>query len=237
MQGYLVSAPAPRTELQRIDALHRLGILDTEASEAWDALARLASTICDTPIGLVSLVDQDRQWFKARVGLDAEETPRDQAFCAHAILDEDIFTVADATQDARFSDNPLVTGDPDIRFYAGMPIKAPDGHALGTICVIDRKPRILSHDQEESLRQIGRQAEELLRMRSLAIALQEHPDDDLLQRLEDEIVHPMTPLFLPLSTLRTMGHDPARDAKLDEIQRLLQSIRSTIKDLHTEAAK
>ncbi len=232
-----MSAPLHPQETQRLDALRRLELLDSDASAAWDALAQLASTICETPIALVSLVGEDRQWFKAKVGLDADETPRDHAFCAHAILEQDIFTVADATQDARFQDNPLVTGHPDIRFYAGMPIKAPDGNALGTVCVIDRQPRILTNVQEESLRQIGRQAEELLRMRSLAIDLQAHTDVELLQRLEDEIIHPMTPLFLPLSTLRTMGHDPDRDAKLDEVQRLLQAIRTTIKDLNTEAAK
>lgn len=139
------------SESSRLDVLASYDIMDTAAEKVFDDLTRLATTICGTPISLVSLVDENRQWFKSRVGLDAEQTPRDQAFCAHAIQDDVPFIIEDATKDARFVDNPLVTDDPNIRFYAGMPLIVEDGSALGTLCVIDRKPRSLTDEQIRSL--------------------------------------------------------------------------------------
>lgn len=150
-------APSPRDELARLEALRALAILDTPPEQAYDDAVKLAASACGTPIALVSLIDEARQWFKARVGLDVTETPRDQAFCAHAIRDPGhLLVVPDASRDVRFADNPLVTGKPDIRFYAGAPLVTQRGLALGTLCVIDRVPRMLAPDQAESLAALAR---------------------------------------------------------------------------------
>ena len=159
-------APLPANERERLKALLRYEILDTDSERHFDDLTLLASHICQTPIALVSLVDKDRQWFKARVGLSVSETSRDVSFCAHAILQPNLFIVPDATEDARFADNPLVTSEPKIRFYAGMPLFTSDGkHALGTLCVIDRVPRELSATQKEEIEALARQVQALLELR------------------------------------------------------------------------
>lgn len=135
------SAPLPIDEIDRLAELRRYSILDTPPEVAFDIITQLAAHICETPIALISLVDGDRQWFKARCGLDVNETPRDVAFCSHAILHNGLFVVPDATRDDRFAQNPLVTGPPNIRFYAGFPLKSPHAHNLGTLCVLDYIPR------------------------------------------------------------------------------------------------
>jgi PAS domain S-box-containing protein len=156
MRKTVTGAPIPANEKRRLSTLRQYQLLDTPSEELFDAFARLAAQICGTPISLISLVDEDRQWFKANVGLPGvTETSREIAFCAHAILEDGIFEVPDARADKRFANNPLVLEDPNIRFYAGVPLVTADGDALGTLCVIDREPRTLSAGQREALRAIA----------------------------------------------------------------------------------
>lgn len=181
----MIPAPIPANEAERLAALARYDILDTAAEVEFDDFTWLASQICGTSIALISLVDADRQWFKSRVGLDAAETSRDVAFCSHAVLGPDIFEVPDASKDGRFADNPLVTGAPDIRFYAGSPLTTPAGLRLGTLCVIDRVARSLSAQQRESLARLGRQVVAQLELRLAKkeleerLALQEQAEDKI----------------------------------------------------------
>ncbi len=150
-------APLPRNEAIRLIALKQCNILDTPPEPEFDELVQVTALLCDVPVALISLVDHNRQWFKAKVGLAVPETPRDVAFCAHAILQSDVLVVEDATQDPRFADNPLVTGDPFLRFYAGVPLTTHDGMNLGTLCVIDFVPRTLSAEQLAGLRALAKQ--------------------------------------------------------------------------------
>jgi GAF domain-containing protein len=152
-----VSYPIPENEAERLNTLRGYGILDTHPEDRFDDLTRLATLICGTPISLISLVDEDRQWFKSKTGLEVCQTPREEAFCAHAIMSPELLLVPDASQDPRFATNPLVLGELHVRFYAGAPLTAPNGHHLGALCVIDRVPRQLSREQLESLRILSRQ--------------------------------------------------------------------------------
>jgi signal transduction histidine kinase/ActR/RegA family two-component response regulator len=163
------SPPIPANDVARVAALRALGILDTPPEPNYDDLTRLAAQICQVPIALISLVDADRQWFKARVGLDPAETPRELSFCAHAIAEPqtDVFVVPDASADPRFAANALVTGAPHIRFYAGTPLVTHDGWALGTLCVIDRVPRQLTPDQLHALTTLRRHILDALELRRI----------------------------------------------------------------------
>lgn len=156
-------APLPNDEAERLRVLRAHNILDTAPAQEFDDLVRLVAHACGTPIAAVSLIDEQRQWFKASTGLAVTETPRADAFCARTILQTELMIVHDAQADERFADNPLVTGDPHIRFYAGMPLTTEDGHALGSLCVIDLVPRTLTSEQEETLRLLARQVSSQLR--------------------------------------------------------------------------
>ncbi|BAU54332.1 GAF domain-containing sensor histidine kinase [Mucilaginibacter gotjawali] len=161
-----------KEEASRLAALNSYGILDTMPSSDLDDLAHLASVLCGTPIALISLIDEKRQWFKARVGMNPVETPREFSFCAHAILqDNDLFVVPDAREDERFAKNPLVIDDPYIVFYAGVLLKSADGYPLGTICVIDNAPKTLSNDQIYALTVLSRQVMHLLELKKSKIEI------------------------------------------------------------------
>lgn len=156
----------PSNEVERLEALESYGIMDTLPEEDFDDITRIASEICQTPISLITLIDKDRQWFKSKQGLKVSETPREHAFCAHAILDpQDIMIVPNPRDDVRFQDNPLVTGDPHILFYAGVPLVNPEGFALGTLCTIDQKVRQLNEQQLGSLKALANQVVAQLELR------------------------------------------------------------------------
>ena len=152
-----MAIPKPiRNEAARVEALQKYAILDTEPEQAFDDLVLLASFICKTPIALISLVDEDRQWLKSKVGVSISETPREIAFCATAIQQPDVFVVPDTLNDERFRNNPLVVSEPKVRFYAGAPLIDEEGYALGTICVLDRIPREFAPDQQAALKALSR---------------------------------------------------------------------------------
>lgn len=192
-----MSALAASTEAARLAALDRYAILDTEPEETFDDLVLLAAHICKTPMAMLSLVDDHRQWFKSSVGVQVREMPRDVSFCAHAIEQRELFIISDTLQDTRFRENPLVTGDPHIRFYAGAPLLTEDEYALGTLCVVDREPRELDADQTEALLSLGRLALRQMELRRnlhlLKEALsdrtkEEHARESEIKRLEDKLV-------------------------------------------------
>ena len=161
----MIPAQEPSNELERVAALYQCNILDTESEQGFDDITQLAAYICQTPIALVSLIDKDRQWFKSKIGITDTETPRRSAFCAHTILQDGIFIVPDTLNDPRSSDHPLVTYPPNIRFYAGIPIKTVEGYALGTLCVIDHQPRELNKEQISAFKALANQVRHLIETR------------------------------------------------------------------------
>lgn len=166
-----MKAPLPPNEAARLEALRQYHLLDTAPEQSLDDVTHLAAYICGTPTALISLVDETRQWFKSRFGLNMTETPREQAFCAHTILQPDLLEVEDARADRRFADNPLVQADPKIRFYAGAPLRTLEGHALGSLCVIDRTPRKLNAEQRDALNRLARLVMKAFEVRRAADAL------------------------------------------------------------------
>ena len=173
-----MATPQPiKNEAARVAALHKYAILDTEPEQAFDDLVLLASFICKTPIALISLVDEARQWFKSKVGVSISETPREIAFCATAIQQPDVFVVPHTLNDERFRNNPLVVSEPNVRFYAGAPLINEEGHALGTICVIDRIPREFGPDEQEALKALSRLVLAQLEFRRNLMLLKEALND------------------------------------------------------------
>lgn len=161
----LMKATIPVNENLRLADLYRYHILDTSAEDEFDDIVKLASRICNAPVSLISLVDTERQWFKAKLGLDVDETPRDISFCSHGILNNNLFIVPDATKDKRFADNPMVTGTDGIRFYAGVPLTSQDGNNLGMLCVKDTVPRNLTNEQQEALKILAKQVIQQMELR------------------------------------------------------------------------
>ena len=228
-------APRHPQEEARLAALDSLEIMDSMPETGFDDLTRLASYLCGTPIALVSLVDHYRQWFKSRVGMDVPETPRDFAFCAHAILGDELFVVPDTIKDERFHDNPLVTGGPRMRFYAGIPIKGLSGFNLGTLCVIDQQPRHLTQEQQEALSLLGRQVEaqlmlrlrvrelerreEELRSQRDTLASVQNQKDELLQRVMRDFRAPLSGILTNATFTLYRPHLP------DEVLRATRDIR------------
>lgn len=234
-------AALPPDEARRLAELKNFEILDTVAEATYDAITFLASQICDVPIALISIVDEERQWFKSRVGLKATETHRDLAFCAHAINDPSaIMVVRDASKDDRFSSNPLVTDDPSIRFYAGAPLVTQSGNALGTLCVIDREPRTLTADQEKALEALSVQVMALLELRrtvrnleqkQLELAEATRQRESFMATVSHEIRTPLTSVVGYVELLQGDLPEEDRAELLTGVAREAADVESLIEDL------
>jgi diguanylate cyclase (GGDEF)-like protein len=218
------SYPIPHNEKSRLKALQEYEIMDTLPEQAYDDFTKLASIICNTPIALITLLDGQRQWFKSKIGLETNETPREAAFCAHAIMSPDeVMIIHDASNDERFVNNPLVTSDPNIRFYAGAPLITPSGQALGTICVIDNKPREITHQQIEALKVLSREVVVQLELRrsintleKSALEQDEYVDQLQAYQLELEKVKSEFETQSLTDALTEIGNRRAFDARLEE---------------------
>lgn len=210
----MIVPPLPANEAGRLAALDSYQILDTAPEQAYDDFTLLAARICGVPIALVSLIDKDRQWFKSKIGLDPPETPREQAFCAHAIVDNQLLVVPDATNDPRFEGNPLVTGAPHIRFYAGAPLVTGSGHGLGTLCVIDSIPRELTSEQLTSLQALSRQLMAQLELRRALTLLTEaeRAKKVFVANVSHELRTPLTSIRGALALVRDSEPDLSADA-------------------------
>lgn len=219
-------ARLPPNEAARLKALDDLAILDTEPEEVFDRITRLASYILGVPIVLISLVDEERQWFKSRLGLDASETHRDLAFCSHAILSDELFVIPDATADERFAQNPLVTGAPDIRFYAGAPLTIRDGIRLGTLCAIDTEPRVLDDEQIQALQDLAAIVVDELALRQSSRRLTSA--NDALEQFAFTASHD---LRAPLKKLVNLADIAMLDSGDDELRPLLKPIQASAFEL------
>lgn len=217
-------AKIPEDEKLRLESLKELQILDTQAEKCFDDLTQLAAQICETPICLISLVDEDRQWFKSKHGLDANETPRDFAFCAHAILDDHIFEVENSDEDERFADNPLVTGEPRVKFYAGAPIKTSDNFNVGTLCVIDNSPKKLNDFQKNALETLANQVSVLMEYRknilNVAHAYGQLSALSVIKSADHEINNPVAIATLLLNSIKDEVPKEKKDKIVDALMRI-----------------
>lgn len=173
----MIIAALPADEEMRLQDLHSYNILDTAFEADFDELVELAGQVCNSPISLITLLDKDRQWFKAKKGMEDDSTSRDVAFCSHAILQDNVFVVEDATRDERFSGNPFVTEENGVRFYAGAPVVSPTGYKMGTICIIDRQPRTLSAEEDRALQLISRQVTKLIELKKKNMIIRQRAEE------------------------------------------------------------
>ena len=224
------TAPHTPNEAERLASLRNYHILDTLPEEDYDNITHLASAICATPIALVSLIDDNRQWFKSHKGLEATETPREFAFCAHAIIEpEKVFSIEDSRMDERFADNPLVTGGPNVIFYTGVPLVNPEGHALGTLCVIDNAPRKLAPDQVQALRILANQVVQLLELRKRTAVLQ--AQNERLSKFTQEVSGDLRSPLKMIGTLSNMLLSVYKDKLDEEGVKVLEHLNDSSKEL------
>lgn len=225
----MISAELPENESERLKKLNDYQILDTLAEQEYDDIVSLAAYICNTPIALISLIDEDRQWFKAKRGLDSQQTNRDIAFCAHAILGDKVFVVPDSTKDERFYDNPLVTGPVQVKFYAGAPITTPEGFKIGTLCVLDNTPRKLTQEQLDALKSLSRSLVSILELRlkliereEFFVKLQESERKSSENKMQKEALEATNKIaqsyarFIPSEFLSFLHKDSITDLKLGD---------------------
>lgn len=215
----MIEAPIPEDDRQRLAALLELGILDTPAEARFDRITRIARDLFGVPIALISLVDERRQWFKAASGLDSRETPRSISFCGHAILGADALVVEDALEDPRFADNPLVTGEPRVRFYAGMPLRAHSGWKLGTLCLIDRTPRRFGSEDVRRLADLAAWAESELNRSAAVEAATAEMRDTFVRLVSHELRTPVTSILGALDLIHAGVAEGAEADSLTSIAR------------------
>lgn len=212
-------------ESRRLSALRRFSVLDTDSERAFDDIVQLASKLCEVPVSLISLVDEDRQWFKAKVGLEIDQTPREQAICAHAILQDGIFEIPDTQTDTRSADNPLCIGEDGLRFYAGATLKSADGMPIGTLCVLDYQPRELTDLQREALEVLAKQVMTQLELRE-TIARE--------AILRKEIDHRVKNSLQSVSSFVSLERKAAGDEKAQQVLASVQQQIETVALLHQQ---
>lgn len=229
-------APFPENEDERLHAVQSYLVLDTAPEPGLDAITSSAASVAGTPTALVSLVDRDRQWFKSRRGMEAEETHRDAAFCAHAILQDDPLIVNDASADPRFADNPLVQADDGIRFYAGYQIRSASGHPLGTMCVVDSTPRELSDEQHQVLSMLALQAETYLGMRRVLLKADSAAvaTNAVVQGVREELLTTLQGMIVAESDLWTSNLDSDQQVSLQHVSQATHHIMFLMSYLQTQ---